>query len=828
MKSKLIFFLILIFIKNYSQVNFSNGNVLIDKTHYSEDVSSIVSSDLNNDGFKELVVASSFKNTIMFYRNIGGNIMHSQRILIYQIPDSFVSSSVDIKVGDIDNDGLKDIIAVSSSENKLYWFKNLGNFNFGNIQIIATNINKPKSLSIGDIDNDGDNDIVVGIYNDNNVSLFKNLGNGNFGAQNIIFTTSYGSNKVALKDLDNNGFLDVISGNEDGSIVCSKNVNGTIFNPISTITGFADDGTGFDFIDINNDTYFDIVFSSNYDDKIRYSLNIAGNSFNSNFVTIDNNIQDPYQVVVTDMDNDGLDDIVVSAFANGTSFIKWYKNLSFSFQSMSPLLANNISNPKSFIVDDLNSNGIMEVITSSYDASASVASKRKLSSFEYNSSSSSYDESIINYVFGGLSNFKVADLDNDGNKDIIAAFHNGLVFTKNYGNNQFSSYKTITEIKDILHYVHDVEIGDFNNDGFLDIIWVGKEEVRIYQNNGNLTFTNLYTYPIQLTFSSINVEVADFNTDGNLDFILSYIEGGQTKLFKFIKDNNFNFQTNQIAVNNLNYVKISDLDNDNKIDIIGSQGANFIWLKNDGLANFTQQMSIPMPPNTNKIFAIGDLDNDSYLDLICGHATASSSNRIYFIKNNLNGFNLPVLIDNHGCNALEFGDINNDGHNDVIATFYKSNYPFDEKTFFYVNNSGSSFTSQNIVESLGDAINPYRQLSIQDINGDSKIDIITGYGSLSSIKYFLNTSNLSTNEILDSNQHDFTFVVFPNPSSEKINWLQENKIKNVKIFDSSGKIIIQKETKSNNLNISDLTVGNYYLVAKTKDGKTLRTKFIKK
>src|SRR5690606_28210513 len=331
MKSKLIFFLILIFIKNYSQVNFSNGNVLIDKTHYSEDVSSIVSSDLNNDGFKELVVASSFKNTIMFYRNIGGNIMHSQRILIYQIPDSFVSSSVDIKVGDIDNDGLKDIIAVSSSENKLYWFKNLGNFNFGNIQIIATNINKPKSLSIGDIDNDGDNDIVVGIYNDNNVSLFKNLGNGNFGAQNIIFTTSYGSNKVALKDLDNNGFLDVISGNEDGSIVCSKNVNGTIFNPISTITGFADDGTGFDFIDINNDTYFDIVFSSNYDDKIRYSLNIAGNSFNSNFVTIDNNIQDPYQVVVTDMDNDGLDDIVVSAFANGTSFIKWYKNLSFSF-----------------------------------------------------------------------------------------------------------------------------------------------------------------------------------------------------------------------------------------------------------------------------------------------------------------------------------------------------------------------------------------------------------------------------------------------------------------------------------------------------------------
>ena len=73
-----------------------------------------------------------------------------------------------------------------------------------------------------------------------------------------------------------------------------KNLDGINFSTSNYISGSADDGRGFDFIDINNDTYLDIIFSSNYVDNISYLINQSGNSFPTNPVTIDNNINNPF------------------------------------------------------------------------------------------------------------------------------------------------------------------------------------------------------------------------------------------------------------------------------------------------------------------------------------------------------------------------------------------------------------------------------------------------------------------------------------------------------------------------------------------------------
>lgn len=115
---------------------------------------------------------------------------------------------------------------------------------------------------------------------------------------------------------------------------------------------------------------------------------------------------------------------------------------------------------------------------------------------------------------------------------------------------------------------------------FIDIMWINKSGITIYKNNGDGTFSNIYNLPLSLQYSLINAELGDLNNDGKLDFVLSYSDGGQTKLFSFIQTNNFTFQTpQQILITNLNEIKLGDLNNDGKIDIIGSQYSNFIWLK---------------------------------------------------------------------------------------------------------------------------------------------------------------------------------------------------------------------------------------------------------
>ena len=68
----------------------------------------------------------------------------------------------------------------------------------------------------------------------------------------------------------------------------------------------------------------------------------------------------------------------------------------------------------------------------------------------------------------------------------------------------------------------DVEIGDFNGDGILDLAVAGSEEgtVTILLGDGAAGFTPAPT--LQAEFDLTHIAVADYNRDGNLDLAVSY------------------------------------------------------------------------------------------------------------------------------------------------------------------------------------------------------------------------------------------------------------------------------------------------------------------
>jgi len=140
----------------------------------------------------------------------------------------FLDASV--AVIDFENDGWEDLLFTSSYSNGLKGSTKLYKNINGNSFLDVTSSSKLDSLnirniytvgaSVGDIDNDGDKDIVFATFWGNNdfsgrPLLYENLGNGTFKEiQNAfeINTYNWGAS-VSLGDVNNDGYLDVYFGN---------------------------------------------------------------------------------------------------------------------------------------------------------------------------------------------------------------------------------------------------------------------------------------------------------------------------------------------------------------------------------------------------------------------------------------------------------------------------------------------------------------------------------------------------------------------------------------------------------------------------------------
>lgn len=234
-----------------------------------------------------------------------------------------------------------------------------------------------------------------------------------------------------------------------------------------------------------------------------------------------------------------------------------------------------------------------------------------------------------------------------------------------------------------------------------------------------------------------------------------------------------------------------------------------------------------MPNNTGLILALGDVNNDGYIDFICGSNSSSEAGNVYLIKNNALNFNTSILIDKQSFKSALLSDIDNDGYLDLVGASNQSYTPRDEKIFFYLNN-GTSFNTQKIIESLGTAQNltfNNKNIELTDLNNDNKLDIIASYGDFSNsvVKTFLNNTLLLVN-----NLNNLKFIIYPNPSTQKINWDNSYKIKSISVFDTSGKEVLQKYLNSNFLNIENLTKGIYFINAISENNKVYKSIFIKK
>src|SRR4030095_5323040 len=99
------------------------------------------------------------------------------------------------------------------------------------------------------------------------------------------------------------------------------------------------------------------------------------------------------------------------------------------------------------------------------------------------------------------SSVKAADLDNDGDSDLVISqenFSNGFVVLKNQGKGQYTAPVKYNSTKASL----DIVVADFNNDGKKDVALTNSgvdfdgKTISIYFNQGNGIFGNATNYTV--------------------------------------------------------------------------------------------------------------------------------------------------------------------------------------------------------------------------------------------------------------------------------------------------------------------------------------------
>jgi hypothetical protein len=215
--------------------SFSSGVVIGAGSHPQQ----IQSVDIDGDGKPDVVELNGYSNTLSVYRNIGSGGGLSGATFAAPVTISVggvypASYTTAFAVGDVDNDGMQDIVVVDENGNAIEVLRNTstpGTVSFAPAVVLGTGPT-PDGVALGDLDGDGRLDIIVSVYGYQQISVLKNTGTpGTVSfAGGVNYTTGSGPISVAVGDLDGDGRPDVVVGTllQGISVFRNTSVRGTI------------------------------------------------------------------------------------------------------------------------------------------------------------------------------------------------------------------------------------------------------------------------------------------------------------------------------------------------------------------------------------------------------------------------------------------------------------------------------------------------------------------------------------------------------------------------------------------------------------------------
>ena len=327
-------------------------------------------------------------------------------------------------------------------------------------RVITTDADVALLVYAADLDGDGDPDVLSASRNDDKIAWYENLGDGSFSAQRVITTDADGASSVHAADLDGDGDPDVLS-------------------------------------------------TSSFDTKVAWYENLGGGSFSAQRVIATG--VSPGEVHAVDLDGDGDADILP---ARASTEIEWYENMGDGAFSTRRVIA---TGPEGAITTsvravDLDGDGDADVLWGS-NVDDAIRWHENLGGGAF-----SAERVIIALALDNnaeIMDVHAADLDGDGDADVLSASNDGIVWAQNLSGGTFSAGRVI-DTGD----VGSVRAVDLDGDGDSDILsgWPFRDEIVWYENLGGGSFSAGRVITTDADYP-ISVDVADVDSDGDADVL---------------------------------------------------------------------------------------------------------------------------------------------------------------------------------------------------------------------------------------------------------------------------------------------------------------------
>ncbi len=291
---------------------------------------------------------------------------------------------------------------------------------------------------------------------------------------------------------------------------------------------------------------------------------------------------------------------------------------------------------------------------------------------------------ITSVTSGSEWSMSVADVNNDGHGDVLTGGAYNDIKVVRISDNGANFQLDVLPGPGM--FAQCSNFADINNDGWLDaFVCHDDAESRIWGNNGDGTFSmaddwiDMSTLPPSDNSGNYGSVWTDFDDDGDLDLYIAKCRQG-------VSDPTDPRRINALFVNlgNNNYVEsagsfglkigaqswtaeFGDIDNDGDFDcFITNHDVPNMLLENDGTGHFTDITAASGLPAT--AFPIQglmrDFDNDGYLDIL----VAGGAHHL-FRNNGDKTFTEVDILSDLEMESFALGDLNHDGYIDIYAGY---------------------------------------------------------------------------------------------------------------------------------------------------------------
>ena len=725
--------------------------------------------DLDNDGMLDVLSVSEDDLTVAWFQGTGGGTFGPLQV-IFNDWASFKTGSNNarptfVTTGDLDGDGLPDVIAVdnaqSSGNGSIVWFENTTDGSgaaFGGVNVITETLRKPEEVVALDFDGDNDVDLVAtSSLSPDVVTWFSNDGSGTFTRETDIATDLGNANALDVADVSGDGDFDLLVGAQGSdAIYFIENLtddNGTeSYDSPEAFTATGMIPTDVEIISLDGSNNLDFVVADRGNDGIFWYKGKGGGnpSFESRAQLA--SVNDLRDMEIADINADGELDIIVQD--ETPDAVQWLENdkMVFTAQTIAP----DVRGREALAVGDIGGDARPDVVFAieGDDAISSVENQTATGTWLAPQPVSTPPD------LTSISDGVAIDLDGDAWDDFVIAADR-LVWYRNQQDGTFSNLRSIDSSTNsggfFLANAFRVRGADMDQDGDNDLVISSLNSVAWYENRLNET-TNDFAAAQTIdgaTDRVLDLQLADLDGDTYPDVVTTDYDDNEVSWYENQLDQatpgfgaEILLASGTFEANGAWNLDVDDIDQDGDLDVaFGSQFTdNVAWLENrlNETTNDFAALRTIGTINSNYGAWTGDFDGDGLPDVL---SRASGGADLTIYTNQLDNtstadFSTPTeVVSSLNSETMAVGDVNADNADDII---YINNLPNVNLSEVYsiIAEPGQTATGFGSPALVTEDVNNVRKVGLADFNQDGLTDVFTVSTNDSKVAWYANTNGV--------------------------------------------------------------------------------------